>query len=464
MLHTPYQDSPVCRVLRGPTAKPLWAALLISFAVFTLTNVADAVEPQVTDDASSARGNRSAPWLRRWAREHQRSNPEVLAAFNTVVAQAGQSTLLVYSDGHQVAYGTIVDATGFVVTKASEISGRPTCQLPDGQRLSAQVVGIHSEFDLAMLKVGATELTPARWQTETPIRSGNWLATAGTDATPLAIGIVSVTSRRIPRARAILGIQLDESAPSAQITHVYSGSGAEAAGLKQGDLVIALNKQPIHSARELINQLRDFRPGDRVVLVIQRDDKEHQAVATLQDSSSTPAEQRENNTKSLGRKLSKRHSGFPEAFQHDSTLRPSECGSPVVDLTGLVIGINIAVADRVSTLALPAAAILPVLEDLKSGKYAPTDVGTAVAIIRQREAISRWSRRLDAFEAKHRNRLNALNSAKQLATRQPTDTAAQEALRELEKQAHRAEQAVEETRRRISQLQQLLDMGLSATP
>ena len=441
-----------------------WATLTAVALAFLATNTATVAEPPVSDGASSAQSRRTAPWLRRWAREHQRSNPDVVSVFNSVVAQAGQSTLLIYSDGRQVAYGTVVDAAGFVITKASEVSGRPECQLADGKRIPAEIVGIHSELDLAMLKVGTPGLTPARWQTDTPIRTGNWLATAGIDATPLAIGVVSVTARRIARARAILGIQLDESAPSAQITHVYSGSGAETAGLKQGDIVVALNKKPIHSAQELIDQLRQFRPGDRVVLVIQRDNREHQAVATLQDSSTSPAAQHENNTKSLGRKLSKRHSGFPRAFQHDSTLRPSECGSPVVDLTGRIIGINIAVADRVSTLALPTSVVLPELEDLKSGKYAPTDVGTAVAIIRQREAVSRWSRRLEAFEAKHRNRLNALNSARQLATQQPADTATQDALRELEAQADRALQSVEEARRRIGQLRESLDMRLSANP
>ena len=74
-----------------------------------------------------------------------------------------------------------------------------------------------------------------------------------------------------------------------------------------------------------------------------------------------------------------------------------EGGSPVVDLTGRTIGINIAVADRVSTLAIPVTSILPVLEELKSGKYAPADIGTDVSVIRQREAID-WNDLDNNFE------------------------------------------------------------------
>ena len=420
--------------------------------------------PQSSSDQVARQPDNVAPWLRRWARENQRNNPAVLSAFRGIVENAGRSTLLVYSDGRQVAYGTVVDSAGFVLTKASELSGQTECQLADGRRITAKLVGVHSELDLAMLKIDTADAVPVQWQTEAHIRPGNWLATAGVDPTPLAIGVISVSSRRIARARAILGIQLDDGSSAAQVTHVYADSGAEAAGIKTGDLVVALNKNPIGTAQELIDQLREFRPGDRVVLTIQRSEREIRAVATLQNSANTPLGQREHTTKSLGRKLSKRHSGFPRAFQHDSTLRPNECGSPVVDLTGRTIGINIAVADRVSTLAIPVTSILPVLEELKSGKFAPADIGSDVSIIQQREAISRWSRRLRTFQARHRNALSALNSARQLTLQKPADATAQEALQKLEAQAARTQRSVKEARQRLARLEQQSSVELSAAP
>ncbi|MBN82309.1 MAG: hypothetical protein CMJ70_19435 [Planctomycetaceae bacterium] len=434
-------------------------------AGFCVRAEAQSVEtPQSSSDQVSRQPDNVAPWLRRWARENQRNNPAVLSAFRGIVENAGRSTVLVYSDGRQVAYGTVVDSAGFVLTKASELAGQTECQLADGQKLTAKLVGVHSELDLAMLKINDADAVPVQWQTEAHIRPGNWLATAGVDPTPLAIGVISVSSRRIARARAILGIQLDDGSSAARVTHVYADSGAEAAGIKKGDLVVALNKNPVGTAQELIDQLREFRPGDRVVLTLQRSDREIRAVATLQNSANTPLGQREHTTKSLGRKLSKRHSGFPRAFQHDSTLRPNECGSPVVDLTGKTIGINIAVADRVSTLAIPVTSILPVLEELKSGKFAPADIGSDVSIIQQREAISRWSRRLRTFQAKHRNTLSALNSARQLILQKPADATAQEALQKLEAQAARTQRSVKEARQRLAQLEQQASVELSAAP
>jgi serine protease Do len=449
-------------------ASPLPTIPLVAWIVVAgfcvRSEVRSAETPENSSDQVSRQSENVAPWLRRWARENQRNNPAVLSAFRDVVENAGRSTLLVYSDGRQVAYGTVVDSAGFVLTKASELSGQPECQLADGRRITAKVVGVHSELDLAMLKIDAADAVPVQWQTEAHIRPGNWLATAGVDPTPLAIGVISVSVRRIAKARAISGIQLDEASAAARVTHVYDDSGAEAAGIRKGDLVVALNKNSIGTAQELIDQLREFRPGDRVVLTIQRNEQQIRAVATLQNSANTPLGQREHTTKSLGRQLSKRHSGFPRAFQHDSTLRPNECGSPVVDLTGRTIGINIAVADRVSTLAIPVTSILPVLEELKSGKYAPADVGSDVSVIRQREAISRWSRRLRAFQAKHRNTLSALNSARQLILQKPTDAAAQEALQKLELQTARAQRSVKEAQQRLAQLEQRSGVELSATP
>jgi serine protease Do len=70
----------------------------------------------------------------------------------------------------------------------------------------------------------------------------------------------------------------------------------------------------------------------------------------------------------MGGDLSKRRSGFPVFLQHDTILKPKDCGGPVVDLDGKAIGINIARAGRTDTLALPSEAIQPLLAELKSGK------------------------------------------------------------------------------------------------
>jgi S1-C subfamily serine protease len=52
--------------------------------------------------------------------------------------------------------------------------------------------------------------------------------------------------------------------------------------------------------------------------------------------------------------LSERRSGFPAVFAHDTAIIPAACGSPLLDLEGKVVGLNIARAGRVTTYAIPA--------------------------------------------------------------------------------------------------------------
>jgi serine protease Do len=75
---------------------------------------------------------------------------------------------------------------------------------------------------------------------------------------------------------------------------------------------------------------------------------------------------------SLGGPLSRRRAGFPLVLQHDTVLNPKECGGPLLNIDGEVVGVNIARAGRVETYALPASVVKPLLDDLKSGKYPPS--------------------------------------------------------------------------------------------
>ena len=73
----------------------------------------------------------------------------------------------------------------------------------------------------------------------------------------------------------------------------------------------------------------------------------------------------------LGGPLSEHRTGFPTVLQHDTALRPEDCGGPLVDLDGKAVGINIARAGRTESYAVPAEEVQRLLPDLKSGKLAP---------------------------------------------------------------------------------------------
>ena len=66
-----------------------------------------------------------------------------------------------------------------------------------------------------------------------------------------------------------------------------------------------------------------------------------------------------------------RRTGFPAIIQHDMVLKPIDCGGPLVDLDGNVLGINIARAGRVESWALPPDIVKPIIKDMKEGKLPP---------------------------------------------------------------------------------------------
>lgn len=97
--------------------------------------------------------------------------------------------------------------------------------------------------------------------------------------------------------RAVLGISFSElTAKIAQekgITKVTEGliigkvsdrSAAMEAGLKEDDVIIAINGQPTHKSSQLMEQIGRLRPGEKVTITYVRNNKEYVTSATLYNS------------------------------------------------------------------------------------------------------------------------------------------------------------------------------------
>jgi serine protease Do len=106
-----------------------------------------------------------------------------------------------------------------------------------------------------------------------------------------------------------------------------------------------------------------------VKLKVKRGEEDLQIEATLGPTDEMDAQiNRHEFQNQLGGELSRRRAGFPSVFQHDTVLRPAECGGPVVDLDGRAVGINIARAGRVASYAIPATMVKEVLAALLNAK------------------------------------------------------------------------------------------------
>ncbi|MEX0586797.1 MAG: trypsin-like peptidase domain-containing protein, partial [Pirellulales bacterium] len=302
----------------------------------------------------------------------RKSSPGVLGAFRQVVAAARDSTVVVRRNGKDVALGAVTGPDGWILTKASELKvGDPktvlTCRSQGGREVPARVIGVHDDTDLAMLKIEAQGLRPLQWRSGSAPAVGDWVATVGASEQPAAVGIVSVPPRRVYAPRGVLGIGLEPSDMGPRITLVNPDSGAAKAGLIAGDVIRSVNNQVVKTHDELVAIVARYKPGDTLSLVVIRSGKEQALKATL---GVLPNAGRSLFQNALGGSLSDRRSNFPRVLQHDSVLRPADCGGPLVDLDGRAVGINIARAGRVESYAIPADEVLALVTELQSGRLA----------------------------------------------------------------------------------------------
>ncbi len=337
-------------------------------------------------------------------------------------------------DGQQraAALGTIISEDGYILTKGSEVVGLPRVmvKLANTELRDAKIIGWSQTYDLALLKINAKGLKPVVFadtrppvvppapgpgagigvggfgggfggggfggrgrtprgpvqvtlptMTDSPappegaiaVTVGEWVATvnagatAGADLPPLYVGVISVGRRKIaPDAPGILGVMMDETTPN-KVGEVVPHSGAENAGMKVGDVIVSVDGSDIRTVDDLHRIMRSHSIGDAVSVDVMRGTQR----LNLRIVIGTDPDDADPEVEALSGQVSKRATNFPAVFQHDTLLDPAECGGPLVDLDGHVLGINIARAGRTEAYAIPADLIVADIAVLKSGELAP---------------------------------------------------------------------------------------------
>jgi serine protease Do len=289
-----------------------------------------------------------------------------------------RSTVEVLGGGKVVALGLIVDEAGWVLTKRTQLTGpggprRLVCRLADGTELDAHVKAESREHDLTLLKVPATDLPAVRWGKSDKLRIGQLVASLGSGPRPLHYGVVGALDVKNPGIKGSLplngepapkelrGIFLTEFVPRQPLRLEIE----EARGLlKAGDLITHLDDFATPSLEEFV-RIRDQRvqspnslPGEWVKLTVQRDGTVRQVFLPLVEGPvPLPAVWTQ-------ARWNVRRNGFPNVFCHDGGIAYDRCGGPVVDRLGQVIGINIARADPMRTLAIPSDMVRKIVTEL----------------------------------------------------------------------------------------------------
>ena len=314
---------------------------------------------------AAATADDDIPLLRPEERQAVESQTEDFQrSITPVLKEAANSTVRVWSGKRRLAYGTVIGDGKKILTKWSEVAAAGTHLVVEGaggEALPAVIAGVYEDNDLAILEISGSALTPVKWTKDVP-PLGAFLAAPQPDGRLAAFGVVSVPERNLRETdSAFLGVigSMDFEGPGVRIDRIAPDSGAAAAGLRPGQIILRVGDRPISGLLELKNSLVGRTPGSRVTIRVRTGADESEVEVLLGNRPDLPSYpgDRLRMMESMGGPISRVRDSFTSALQSDMRPRPEQIGGPVVDLKGRVIGITLARADRTRSFIMPAAAV-----------------------------------------------------------------------------------------------------------
>jgi serine protease Do len=305
-------------------------------------------------------------------------------AMEPVVAKAAASTVEVRIWRKRVGYGTVIGEER-VLTKWSDVRRAAeslSCRSKGGPLLAATVLGVYEEDDLALLEVKGLEAPPVEFANAAGLHLGSFLALVRPDGQAGGVGVVSVLPRSLRESdRAFLGVIMDTNfpGPGVRIERVEKRTGAAESGLRRGDVILAVNDQATNGNFELSAVLQKLDPGEIITLGYSRAGKKAQVEVLLGGRPKLPAISRkrmDTMNRMGGHRYSRVVDDFARVLQTDMQIQPEDCGGPVVDLEGRVVGIALARAGRIKSFVLPAESVQMLLA---ANADEPDDEGLALS-------------------------------------------------------------------------------------
>lgn len=307
----------------------------------------------------------------------ERQHPRLLQGLSPVIRRVNAGTVRIFDGSRQVALGMVVSPEGHILTKWSEVEGvvSPVCRAADGRVFAATPVTRNQANDVALLKIEAGALPPVVWSDQQP-RAGAFVITPHAARLPLAMGVYSNPPRSlVNRNQAWLGVRPANHPSGVRVLEVTADSAAEQAGLLANDILVTIDGRPVSDVQSLVNEIRQHAAGDQLRIEYLRDGQSLDVTVTLAGRNvGGPSADRFDQMETFGAIQSRRRDGFPLVFQHDTPLVPEQCGGPVTNLRGEVVGMNIARGGRVASYAIPSGHLQQLLGELLRPNVASSDV------------------------------------------------------------------------------------------
>ena len=250
---------------------------------------------------------------------------------------------------HGTGSGVLIRADGVILTNnhVVENARRLSVHLRDGRVLPARVLGTDPATDLALIKVDGGVFPVARWGDSDAARVGEWVlaigAPFGLEAT-VTHGVVSAKGRAGLGANQIEDyLQTDASinpgnSGGALVSQVDPTGPSARVGLQPGDVITAINGHPVLHSHDVVREVTDRAPGDRVDLVVLRQGASQHLAVTA------------------GRRPDE-----PRTAQNDGRVSPNDNGN---DPDGRVLGIEVSplAPQRARQLGVPAGVVVTNIE------------------------------------------------------------------------------------------------------
>lgn len=293
-----------------------------------------------------------------WARQRfvQNSHPNPLPC------------VLVSNEGAQATHsviGTIIQSEGLILTKASDL-GPSLVVRYNGKNYPAILLSTDEETDLALVGIKETGMPVVRWKDELPA-SGSIVASPillqeSTDemvaeATSYT-GIFShVLKKGLPSVHATsqvtsLGLTTEQLDSGLKIAAIPPDTPAFESGLSPGDIIKTLNDRPIQTRTDLTAFLDRCEVGEKVTAGIERGGAFKSLEVELVSPIIIPPATGVNSASGISMIPSIRRAPFPDVIVHTVPINAWDCGSPIFDLDGNALGLNIAAISPARAVAL----------------------------------------------------------------------------------------------------------------
>ena len=300
------------------------------------------------------------------------------SASKPMVAEAAKSTVSIYHQGARICYGTVVMSGSsrqpVILTKWSEIkkaSNRLVVMTSEGKAFAATIAGVYPDHDLALLDydVNDAELTPLDLSQAAPLTLGSFILMANPDGSVESLGVVSVESRSLrDMDKAYLGVMMDpvKEQEGIALREIMPGSAAAKAGLRAGDIILAVDKEDMTGLMEMKTLLQRLQPGSEIIVSYKRGNVRKKTKVELGSLSENPTiprfpQKRMDIMERMGAIRSDIRTNFPSVVQSDMPIYPTDTGAPITDLDGKIAGIAIARGSRIKTYIIPTSTIKKLL-------------------------------------------------------------------------------------------------------